>query len=177
MVKKIAIFFAYTLFLALALMYFTPKSSVYFLLEEQLKKYDVVISSEEINEGSFTLNIKDADVSFKSISSAKIAKSDVKIFALYNSLNFEDITLSSTAKSFAPLKIEKVKVVYSVLNPMNATLYGVGEFGEVNAEFNILKMSLHLVLKPSEIMSKDYKNTLKNLLKTENGEFTYDKTF
>jgi hypothetical protein len=177
MVKKILAFFAYTLFFVVALMYFTPKSSVYFLLEKELKKYDVVISSEEINERAFTLAVTDADVSFKSISSAKIAKSDMKIFALYNSLNFEDIILSSTAKSFVPLRVERVKVVYSILNPMNVILYGVGEFGEVNAEFNILQRSLHLRLKPSQMMSKNYKNSLKNLVKTENGEFTYDKTF
>ena len=177
MVKKIILFFAYTLFFVVALMYFTPKSSVYFLLEEQLKKYDVVISSEEINERAFTLSVTDADVSFKSISSAKIAKSDLKIFAFYNSLNFEDITLSSTAKAFVPLRVERVELVYSILNPLNVTLYGVGEFGEVNAEFNILQRSLHLRLKPSQAMNNNYKNTLKNLTKTENGEFTYDKAF
>ena len=177
MVKKIIIFFAYTLFFLSALMYFTPKSSVYFFLEEKLEQVDVVISSEDIQDSGFALNIKNANVSFKSISSVDINEANIKIFAIYNSVNFKNITLSSTAKSLAPLKIESIEVVYSIFNPLNVTIHAIGEFGESESKFNIADKSLHLELKPSKVMSQNYKNTLKNLSKTENGEFVYDKTF
>ena len=47
----------------------------------------------------------------------------------------------------------------------------------LDAKYNIAENSLHLDLKPSKIMFQNYKNTLSTLVKTENGEFTYDKTF
>ncbi|WP_373003698.1 hypothetical protein [Sulfurimonas sp.] len=177
MVKKISIFFAYTLFFMLALMYFTPKDSIYFSFEEKIKQVDVVISNEQVKDSGFTLNITDADISFKSISSAKVSKTSVTIFALYNSVNLKGITLSSTAKSFAPLNIESVNVVYSIFNPLYATIEAVGEFGELEGEFNIADNSLHLKLKPSQEMLKSYQNSLKQLSKTKNGDFVYDKTF
>ena len=177
MVKKIVIFFAYTLFFLSALMYFTPKSSIYFFLEKKLEQVDVVVSSEDIQDSGFTLHIKNADISFKSISSVDIKETNINIFAIYNSINFKDITLSSTARSFAPLKIENIKIVHSIFNPLNVKIHSVGEFGELDAEFNIVDNSIHLELKPSKVMSKNYKNTLKKLSKTENGEFVYDKTF
>ena len=177
MVKKISIFFAYAIFFMLAIMYFTPKDSIYFSFEEKLKHLDVVISSEQVEDSGFTLNITDADLSFKSISSAKINQSSITVFALYNSVSLKGITLSSTAKSFAPLNIESVNVVYSIVNPLNASIKAVGEFGELEGEFNIVDSSLHLELKPSQKMLKNYQSSLRKLSKTENGEFVYDKTF
>ncbi len=177
MVKKIAIFFAYFIFFAVALIYFTPKSSVYYFLETQLKNYDVTVSSEEITDRGFTLNIEDANIAYKAIDSANVAEMNIKIFAIYNSMNLKNIVLSSTAKSFVPLDIASIKILYSIFNPLNIYAHGAGGFGKVNVKFNIVEMTLHLDLKPSRKMLKDYKSTLKNLKKTENGEFTYDKTF
>jgi len=177
MVKKIIIFFAYTLFFVSALIYFTPKSSLYFFLEEQLKEHDVIISKEEVNDNGFILNLKGADISYKSIDSATVDNADIKLLLLYNSINLKGITLASTAKSFAPLSVQSVDVVYSIINPLNATLHAVGEFGELDAEFDIASNTLHLNLKPSKVMLQNYKGTLRNLSKIENGEFVYDKTF
>ncbi|NOR57772.1 MAG: hypothetical protein GQ474_04540 [Sulfurimonas sp.] len=177
MVKKISIFFAYTIFFLLALMYFTPKESIYFSFEEKLKQVDVVISSEQVKDSGFILNITDADIYFKSISTAKINKTSITIFAFYNSVSLKGITLSSTAKSFAPLNVESAKVVYSIFNPLNASIEAVGEFGELEGEFNIVESSLHLELKPSQKMLKNYQSSLRKLSKTENGEYVYDKTF
>jgi len=177
MVKKVVAFFAYFFFFIMALMYFTPKSSIYFLLEQQLKQRDVVVSSEEIVDSGFDFKIEHANVSFKSIESASISEITLKIFALYNSIDLKEIVLSSTAKSFIPLHVDSVVIIYSVLDPLNVNAYAVGEFGELNAKFSIVENSLHLDLKPSKVMLKNYKNTLRNLTKTENGEFIYDKTF
>ena len=177
MVNKLTIFLAYSLFFILALMYFTPKVSIYYLLEKELKERDVVISDEELQDRGFNLIIEHANVSFKSIESASIGETSVKIFALYNSINIKNIVLSSTAKSFIPLKIDSAQVRYSIFNPLNVKAYAVGEFGEMEAEISIVDRNLHVDLKPSKNMLKNYRSTLKNLKKTENGEFVYDKTF
>ncbi len=177
MVKKIALFFAYSIFFILALMYFTPKSSIYYLLETELKKHDAILSFEEVVDSGFSLKIKHANLSVKSMSSANIDEATIKIFAIYNSINIEEITLSSTAKPFVPLRVQSADIVYSIFSPLNIYAHSVGEFGEVDAIVNILDNSLHLELKPSKLMLKEFKNTLQNLEKTENREFVYDKTF
>ena len=177
MVKKIVFFFAYLLFFIVALIYFTPKSSIYFALEEELKKYDIVVSGEEIIDNGFTLEIKSANVSLKSIESATLSQTSIKIFVLYNSLSFKDILLSSTAKSFVPLHVDVIEIVYSISNPFVVTAYGTGEFGKVEAEFDIVDRNFHLDLMPSEVMQKGYRSTLSNLNKNDNGDFSYDKTF
>ncbi len=177
MVKKLALFFAYLSFFMLALMYFTPKVSIYYFLETQLKPYDVIISSESVQDSGLTLSIEDGVVFVKSIDSAKIKNVDITILGLYNALSVSEIELSSVAASFVPLKIAQVDIIYSVIDPLNITANAVGEFGEVQAIANLLERIVHVKLVPSALMKKDYKHTLKNLKKSENGEFVYDKTF
>lgn len=177
MVKKLLRFLAYTLFFILALVYFAPKISVYYFLEEQIKPMGVVISSEELSDSGFSLNIENASVSFKSIESANVENTNIKIFGIYNSIGIKDIVLSSAASSFVPLKIASVDVAHSIFNPLNVNAEIVGEFGEAKLMLNILDRRVHIKLLPSKLMLKSYKNTLRSLKKDKNGEYIYDKTF
>lgn len=177
MVKRVSLFFAYAVFFLLALMYFTPKESLYFLLEKELKTYDVIISNEELKDSGFTLKLENAELFVKSIKSASAKEVNVKIFALYNSVTLSDITLSSVAASFIPLKIDELSVAYSILNPLKIKAYGVGEFGEAGAAFNLLDRTLHIDVQPSDKMKKEYRNSMRQLQKSEDGGYSYDKTF
>lgn len=177
MVKRISIFFAYSMFFILALMYFTPKKSLYFLLERELKSYDVIISNEEVKDSGFTLELQNADLFVKSIKSANAKEVSLKIFAIYNALTLNDITLSNAAASFVPLHIDELDISHSIFNPLNITVYGIGEFGEAEATFSILDRTLHVDIEPSDKMKKEYKNSMRQLKKSEDGGYSYDKTF
>jgi len=177
MVKKIAIFFAYLSFFMLALIYFAPKVSAYYLLETNLKSFDVIVGSENLNDNGFSLDINNAKVFVKSIESAEIENINIKLLALYNSINISGVVLSSTAKSFIPLKIQSANITHHIFNPLNINADVIGEFGEAEIVVNLLDRTLHLKLTPSSLMSKRFRNTLRNFKKSENGELIYDKTF
>jgi hypothetical protein len=176
MVKKLFKFFGYSLFFIVALMYFTPKVSVYYFLETKLTQFAVVVSSEEAIDKGFTLELNHADVYYKSIQSANIETTDIKLFVLYNALSFQNITISSAAKSFVPLHVQNANIKYTIFDPLHIKADIVGEFGNANVSFDIREKTLHLKLFPSPLMLKSYGNTLKNMRKNEKGEFTYDKT-
>jgi len=172
---KISKFFAYVIFFILALMYFAPKGSLYYFLEDELQEYGVVISKEELESSMFNLRVKDASLSVRAVESAKIAKADLQIYGLYNRIKLRGIILSRVANSLLPLNIQKATIIHSVLNPLNIQLKAFGELGQVEGEYNIVDRALHLRLKPSDKMLKDYKSTLKNLKKSKSGEYLYDK--
>jgi len=177
MVKKLFIFLGYTLFFMSALIYFTPKISIYYFLEEELQKQGVVISAEEVVDSGFSLQLSHANVSYKGIDSARVANLEVNIFELYNSVNAQDILLSSAAESFVPLKINTIDVSYSILNPLHVTGNAEGEFGSLEMEYTILENSVELMLEPSKLMLKSHKSTLRNFVKSEDGGYSYVKTF
>lgn len=177
MVKNLSITLGYILFFLLSLMYFTPKVTLFYLLEKELQKYDVVVSNEILIDNGFSLNVNDGSVFAKSIESAKIKEANIKIFGIYNSVNLNEIRLSNAAASFVPLYIDEFNVRYSIFNPLNVKAYAIGEFGEAEASFSILDMALHVDVEPSAKMQKEYKNSMRQLSKSEDGGYSYDKTF
>jgi hypothetical protein len=177
MVKKLLIFLGYTLFFMAALIYFTPKISIYYFLEKELKAEGVIISAEEVEDSGFSLLLSHAELSYRGIDSAKIERVHVNIFELYNSVNVQGVVLSSAAENFLPLKINSIDITYTLLNPLNVVGSAEGEFGFLNVEYSILENSVHLELEPSKLMLKNYKSTLENLVKSEDGGYLYEKTF
>ena len=177
MVNKLFMFFAYVIFFILALMYFTPKTSLYYMLEKELIKYDVVISDEIVHDNGFSLSLEGSNLYVKDIESAYVKGLDVKLFALYNALSIEDITLSEVAGSFIPVKIKNLDLVYSVFNPLNVQIKAKGDFGVANGDVNILERKLHLKVTPSELMKKNHRSTMRQLKKQKDGSYSYDKTF
>ncbi len=176
MVNKISKFTAYTLFFLLALMYFTPKLSLYYFVEHQIKKYGVIIDDEVVVDNGLSLSIYDAKVNVKSIESVKIKDTQIQLFGFFNSVSLRGLELSSVAASLVPTKVESVDISYNIFQPLNLNAQAVGEFGEADASFDFLDFAIHLELHPSQKMLRDYRQTLSNLKKSKEGVYTYDKT-
>ena len=177
MVRKIGLFFSYFIFFVLSLMYFNPKISVYYFLENELKKHNIVVSDEVLEDHGFSLEVQNANIFVESIKSANVENIDVKMLVLYNSIDVKNISLSKVATSFMPLNIKKLSVSYMVFNPLNIKMYAVGKFGELNGVFNLLDFTFHADLKPSQLMLSKYQNSMRSFKKNKNGEYVYDKNF
>jgi hypothetical protein len=177
MVKKLLIFLAFVAFTILSIMYLAPKENIYYALENQFKKFDIINSNEKIKDTGFKLELSDSELSFKSISSVNIKLMDIKIFAFYNSVILRDITLSQAVDSFVPVKIKEIKITYSIINPLNITIYEIGDNGEARGSFSLTDMKLHMVFKPSKLMLRRYANSLREFKKSVDGDYIYDKSF
>jgi len=177
MVKKMAKFFAYMLFFIFALVAFSPKSSVYYFAEQQIKKFGIVVSDEKLDETLLSLEIHNLDITAKEIDTALIKEADVTLLLVYNSVKLTKIKLSSLVESYLPSKIDSLNISYTLFNPLYITAEGVGEFGEARGQVSLLDRNASVVLKPSKVMFKKYRKSLKMFKKSENGEYVYAKTF
>lgn len=167
----------YFSFFLLALMYFMPKVSSYYYLEQELEKYKVVLSDEEVVDNGFSLQLNHVEVSFDSIESASIQSANVKLFIAYNSIHIQNITLESIVSSFFPLHIKDAKISYSIFEPLKVIAKANGDFGSASAEIYFLDKNISAIIRPSKLMSQKYKRTLSMMKKQANGEYVYDKTF
>lgn len=177
MVKKVLKFLAFTLFFLLALVVFTPKESFYFLLEKNLKKFDLVVSNEILENNFLSLGIKNLEISTKGVESATVSEADITLLLFYNSLEFTNVKLSSLVDAYAPSRVDKIKVTYTLFNPLVLHANAKGKFGEAEVAFNILDRELNVSLSPSKVMFSKYEKTMKMMKKDENGEYVYAKTF
>ena len=156
-------------------MLFVPKSSLYYLAEENLKKFDVVVSKETLRDSLFSLNVENLDVSTKGIESAKIDSVELTFLGVYNSVKVKEIELSSIVEAYFPSKIKSLDLEYSFLHPLTVHADSVGKFGEISATFNLLDLELNATLKPSQLMLKKYRRSLHFFKKSKEGEYLYAK--
>lgn len=174
---KIVKIFGYIVFFVLSLIYFIPKLSVYYFVEKELKKQEIILSKEELLENIFSLELNHPEFSYKGIESAKAQSINMNFFLVYNVISAKNIEFSDIASSFIPLKVDNAQVQYTIFDPLNISLKASGEFGELDSNINVLDKNVTMKLIPSELMLESYKRTLKKLNKNENGEYTYAKTF
>jgi len=174
---KLFRFFLYMLFFILALMYFMPKQSIYYFAETELQNYNVVVSHEAVHDSGLSLEISNLDIYAEGIKSANIQELDISLFGLYNSINAKDIKLESVLESMLPLEINEVSVTYSILDPINVKLESEGAFGSISGGANIIDRKVVLLLKPSKLMLRKYRTTLRNFKKLESGEYEYVQNF
>ena len=174
---KVLKFFAYALFFILALVYFLPKSSLYYFAEQELQKQKIVISNETIKEKMFSLKLQNLVPSYAGVDVAHIAETDIQLFIFYNTLTIYDANLSSMASTFVPLHVDIAEVKYTILDPLTVYMHAKGAFGEADAMLHIKDRNITILLKPSSLMQKQYGNSMRKLKKNQNGEYEYAKNF
>jgi len=174
---KIGKFFSYVIFFILALMYFIPKESIYYFAEKELKNYNVIIAHEAVKDSGFSLKLQHLDIYVESIESAKVDSVSISLFGVYNAVDAKNIILTDALASMLPVKIDTVSIRYSIFHPTDIILNAAGAFGTIEAKANLIERKVDARLKPSTVMKRKYRSTLRNFKKQSNGEYEYVQSF
>ncbi len=169
MVKKILISLIVIIF---SLAIFAPKRELYYLLEEQLMREDIIIHNEAIEGGLFTLTLKHPELYFKGIKVAKIQ--EVKLFSLlfYTSIMAKEIKVDSSLSKFMPTQIDKVSALFQLWEPKKVMINVLGDFGYAQGYLSLDESKMHLDL----IEEKSIKPLKPMLQKGEKGWY-YETSF
>ncbi|MDD3592930.1 MAG: hypothetical protein PHO65_09825 [Sulfurovum sp.] len=169
MVKKTAIVLV-VLWLAVIMM--MPKQELYYLLEQELSKKDIQISSEKISEGWFTLSIKEPSIYVKGIKVATIEEIDIFTLLFYTRASLKGLLLDSSLERFAPKEIEQVAATYSVIAPFDVAISGNGVFGDAEGSANLKENQLKL-----KFSENKHLGMLSSQLKKEGEGWIYETSF
>ena len=159
--------------LLLLLWLFAPKVELYYLLEKNLKKEGIIISNESLQDTWFGLSIKNADIYVKGANMVHINELKLNIFFFYNTLHIKTLTTDAIVHNVAPKEIEDVSITYSILKPLKATLKGIGSFGTVEGQVELIKKHV-TVLFP---VAKDIRAFKKFLTKDAKGVWKYETNY
>ena len=88
MVKKSALIF---LMLWFSILLFMPKAELYYTIEQSLAKQDIKLNEKSIEEGLFSLTLKDVTVYVKGIALANIEELDFFTLLFYSSLEVTNL--------------------------------------------------------------------------------------
>ena len=175
--KKIALFILYTILFFSALLFFTPKESIYYFAEEQLKPLGVVIGYEEAVDQGFSLEILHAKLYIQKIKSANIGSIKISPFGLYNTVSASNVVLDKTFEQFFPPLLQRLDIEQNIFAPLQLNAEAIGDFGEAEAVVNVLDRNVSVILRPSKLMLSRYKNTLRQLKKSKEGDYRYEYKF
>jgi hypothetical protein len=161
----------------LAIMLLLPKVNLYYQLEHEVKPYGVILSGERLDDKGLWLNIDDATLYIKQIESAHAQSIEILLLGLYNRIDIKKIALSSTFDSFVPTDVERIRILYSVLDPLHVTVDAAGDFGTAQAKASLTERTISVTLQPSKLMKTRFRSTLNRLKKDETGGYRYESRF
>lgn len=151
----------------------SPKEELYYLLEKELKKSDIIISNEIVKDRWFGVEILNADIYVKGAKMAKLAELKLNILFLYNSLSIKGIDTNSAFHKDVPKNIEEIKSTYSILDPLKIKLDGLGSFGVLDGEVNLIDRDIIIGFP----VVKDINPFKKFIKRDETGEWKYETNY
>jgi len=169
MVKKIIFVL---LIVWLGFLIFMPKTSLYNTLQAQLAKKDIKINEKSIEEGLFSLKLKDVTVYVKGIDLIHIDKIDLFTLLFYNSVTIDNIIVDDVLHTSVPEHIVRVKAVYSLIKPWYVKLDTNGSFGVAKGKIKLKKKKVHL-----DLLEVNKIDKIKSILKKNEKGWFYEKTF
>ena len=169
MVKKIALIFFAVWF---TLLLFMPKAELYYSAEKALDKQDIKLNEKRIEEGVFSLSIKDITVYVKGIPLAHIEELDFFTLLFYSSLRIENLLVDEALHNKMPASTQEAHITHQFFSPMSLNLDANGSFGEIVGNVDMFQNTVHIDF----VQTKDISMLLPYLTKGEKG-WIYEKSF
>ena len=169
MVKKSFIAFLIAWF---AILVFMPKQAFYYKLEEELAKHEIKLNEEKINEGLFSLNLKQVSVYFKGINVATIEEVNLFTSLFSSSVELQSLHMDDSLKTMVPQETQKALLSYSIFSPLEVSVDASGSFGSMAGKIDLSERKVRLDFNESKNIEM-----LKPRLKKEEKGWVYETSF
>lgn len=167
----------YGILTLVTVLYFTPKTNLYYKLEHKLQPHGIIIHNEHVDDRWFWLEITDAQLYVQKLESLHIQKMQVMLFGVYNRVELEGITLASTFGHFVPKDIQTAKLHYAIYDPFHIKATVVGGFGDAEITLDLYEGLARVDIKASKLMKSKFSATLENFTRDKKGVYHYEYRF
>jgi hypothetical protein len=169
MVKKSALIF---LMLWFSILLFMPKAELYYTIEQSLAKQDIKLNEKSIEEGLFSLTLKDVTVYVKGIALANIEELDFFTILFYSSLELNNLKVDEALQTKVPATTKEASFTHSILSPLSVSLDANGSFGAIEGTVDLVNKDMRIDF----VEVGDMDMIQSHLTKDEKGWF-YEKSF
>ena len=169
MVKKVSLIFV---LVWIAFLMFMPKAEFYYALEEKLAEKDIRLNEGSIEEGIFTLTLRDVSLYAKGIELAKVKEIQLFTLLFYTSVTLDTLEVDEALHSRVPAKTTEAKVSHMLFMPTVLSVDANGTFGSVEGDVDLLESSVRLDFTQTQEM-----DMLKPLLKKDEKGWYYEGSF
>lgn len=175
--RRLRNFLFYVVVVIALVIFFAPKRQLYYLGEKAAAAQNVVLSGESIHDWGWLFVLKDGKLYYDDLFIAKLNEVSVMPLLVFNSLNISSFVLSDEMQEFLPGTIQTLQIRHSVLRPLEVSLDGSGEFGELRGSVHLLDRNVTVSLNPSALLLEKKPIWLNQLKKQPSGEYRYETAF
>ena len=170
--------FIWSIFFIIILIAGLPKTNIYYFIEHKIIDKNIKIINETIDDNLFSFSLASLDILYNKINVAQVGKISIFPYFLSNSIEIQGVVISDLLNDTIPSNIQNIKIVYSLLNPLNIELYAEGDFGVVQGDIGIFTQLLTAKIEINDRFKNRYLQLLgnKNIVKTEMG-YIYEYQF
>ncbi len=167
--KKILKSFMYLLILIALVIFFLPKTNLYYAAEILMKENHLFISDELVLDKGYALELKNSKLLFDNLDLAEVESIELSPWIFYNTLRLENIRINEGFSDFLPAEIRSVSVQHLVYNPLKLILRGDSDDSFFFGDVDLLERVLVIHLRLGTQSEKKYSNLLGRLNKEEGG--------
>ena len=149
-----------------------PKLELYYKLEEELLKHEIILNEEEIDEGLFSLKLKQVTVYFKGINVATIEEVKMATLLFYSCLKVQTLKVDDSLKTMVPQNTKEAKATHAVWSPFNLSVEASGTFGAMEGSIDLSERNMRLDFNESKSLQM-----LKPQLRKEEKGWVYETSF
>jgi hypothetical protein len=169
MVKKSILIFLAIWF---SVLLFMPKAELYYTLEKTLAEQDIKLNEKSIDEGLFSLTLKDVTVYVKGIALANIEELDFFTILFYSSLDVVNLQVDEALHAKVPAITKEASFTHSIISPLSLSVDANGSFGTIEGEIGMMNKEVRIDF----VEVGDISMIQSYLIKDEKGWF-YEKSF
>ena len=155
-----------------AFLIFMPKTELYYMLEDELAKNDITLNEKSIEEGWFSLTVKEITLYAKGVQVATIEELSYFTLFFYNTAELRMLEVDDLLKSKVPAKTTELVLTHNLFSPLTVGIDANGTFGVIEGELQLGDNTVHL----NFVEEKEIDMILPLLKKDEKGRY-YEKSF
>ena len=174
--KKLLKYLAYFIAMLALIIFFSPKTNLYYLFEEFAIEQNVYVSDEEASDSGFSLNISNAKVYLDELFLAEAEETTLSMWLVYNSFEATNINMNEGFSDFMPSVIKHIEIKHHVFNPMSLSIAGESGDSFFYGDVDLLERIVQIHLRLGTKSEKRFASSLR-ALKKEEGGYVYEYKF
>lgn len=151
---------------------FMPKAELYYTLEKTLAEQDIKLNEQSIDEGLFSLSVKDVTVYVKGIALAHVEELDFFTLLFYSSLDIRNLQVDEALHTKVPASTKEATFTHSLLFPLTVSVDANGSFGVIEGNVNLLDKEVRI-----DFVEVGNINMIQAYLKKDEKGWFYEKSF
>lgn len=137
--------FLYAFYIILVIVVLVPKEKLYFTFETFISEYHLYINNEVLTNHILYLDIDNGEVLLDNSLFGTIENIRITPWIFINRITISNLSISPLYRTFFPGKIESMNITYSLLHPLEISIYGEGDFGHFIGRYDLINKKMRVI--------------------------------